>query len=389
MINEKSSKILKLVAIISLIAVFSIAGIIACSGDGITGGGGRGYYSSVGDSGNTPSTPDNNPNLPGDNTNSQGTNATPSLPGGDTNSGGTDSIPSLPDDNPGDYYDVRVPFAVGGNGNVSVSYKDTNKLRQLWFDSINRKAANDGKVFAIRNRGNDGDPNNFQNRRTHGRFSAYDYYYFNENGDIVWKEDNTIIKKFMGATIVRYRDITIDRGHYQLFGNNYNRGAIVNVNWKERGPNTVGAIYANTMTTEQARQKYHWDKTGNDPFKDGVFDFITSRWLVEDFHNGWRYENGLFERQYTTTGFIEILVMYDYDNLKGGTAAAVHSYYPYYGDRNTTKGFTPQNMPYMTNHNIYIGQRPEFTMNKLNHTTLFTDFDYRYWEYMFMPGHKN
>ena len=388
MINEKSSKILKLVAIISLIAAFSIVGIIACSGDGITGGGGRGYYSSVGDSGNTPSTPDNTPNLPGDNTNSQGTNATPSLPGGDTNSGGTDSIPSLPDDNPGDYYDVRVPFAVGGNGNVSVSYKDTNKLRQLWFDSINRKAANDGKVFAIRNRGNDGDPNNFQNRRTHGRFSAYDYYYFNENGDIVWKEDNTIIKKFMGATIVRYRDLNITRGKKMGFNGN-NTGAIVSMSWNEKKEHTVGAIYANALTTGDAKSKYGWDATGNDPFKDGVYDFIASRWLIEVFHDGWTIKNALFERQYTSPGFIEVLVMYDYSNDGFAGASAVHSYYPYHGERDTTTGITPQNMPDMTNHNLYLGQKPDDIMKKLNRTTLFTDGYWRHWCYMFMPGHKN
>ena len=389
-----NTKILNRVVIISLITVFSIAGIIACSGDGITGSGGGGYYSSGSNPSapdNTPNYPDDTPNFPSDNTNSGGTNATPSLPGGDTNSGGTDTPPSLPNYSPDDYYKIHVPFAVGGDGYTNVSYKDTNKLRQLWFDSINRKAANDGRVFAIKNKANSRGANNFQERQTHGQFSAYDYYYFNENGDIVWKEDNTIIKKFMGATIVRYRDVTIERGNN--WGFQPNGGAIQKngIQWSEQR-NTIGAIYANTMTTEQARQKYHWDRTGHDPFKDGVFDFIAARHQVETFHNIWSCANNLFERQYINPGFVEVLVMYH-----RGDSADVHSYYAYYGIYNHYKEysghpgvyFTPQNMPYMTNHNIYIGQRPEFTMKQLNHTALFTDTYWRGWHYYFMPGHKN
>ena len=50
---------------------------------------------------------------------------------------------TLPNDNPSGYYEIRVPFGVGGNGYINISYKDTNRLKKLWFDQINRKAKND------------------------------------------------------------------------------------------------------------------------------------------------------------------------------------------------------------------------------------------------------
>ena len=374
------SKVLIRVAVILLIVAFSIVGIIACSGDGITGGGGRGYYSSVSDGGNTPSTPDYTPNLPSDNTNSQGTDTIPTFPDG--NPIAPDDKPSFPNDNPGDYYDLRVPFVVE-KGYTNVSYKDTNKIKQLWLDQINRTALNDGKIFAIRNRANNRGPNDFQS-------GDQDYYYFDDNGDIVYKPDRTVVKKFMGAAIVRYRDTEIERGHYQLFGGNDNTSAIVSTKWSERKHDgkplhTVGGIYVNALTTEQVRANYFGG------VKQGVFDFITYWHAVELNHYGWGYENEIFERQYITTGFVEILVMYDHwegGHPYIGTGAAVHSYFPYYGRRNTTNGFNAQTMYYMTNHNRYIGERPEYVMNQLNCTALFTAIGYRKWHFLFLPGHK-
>ena len=376
MINTKALKVSNRIAVILLIAVFSIAGLVSCmGGEDILGSGGR-SYSDV-DGGDT----DDDPNSPG-------------------------YKPNLPNDNPGDYYNLRVPFGVEGDGYTNVSYKDFNKLNQLWFDQINRKAVNDGRVFAIRNKANDRGIGSFQSRHTDGQYSAQDYYYFNENGDIVWKEDNTIIKKFMGATIVRYRDVSIERGRKYGFYNNLQ--AIVKITWKQKDIYTVGAVYANTMTTEEARNKYllgvqesRWQgpnqaTSGDNKFKEGVFDFITYRHNVETFHDGWNCANNLFERQYIEPGFLEILVMYDYyDKMEAG-CAAVHSYYPYYGIYNYYKEysghpgvyFTPENMAYMTNEKIYLGQKPEYTMKQLTHTAAFTD-DHRGWRFMFMPGEKD
>ena len=320
--------------------------------------------------------------------------------GGEDNSGGETPTPddnyTLPNDNPSDYYRIRVPFGVNsGEGYIDVSYKDTNKLRQLWFDQINRKAANDGKVFAIRNKANNRDANNFQNNHKHGNYSAQDYYYFNENGDIVYKEDNTIIKKFVGAIITEYRDVTIKNGHRANFGFNDNRQAIDGhggITWKQKGIYTLGAIYANALTTEEARSKY----AGDNPFKYGVFDFITYRNNIETFHNGISYKNNIFERQYINPGFIEVLVMYDYNNMGYSGAAAVHSYYAYYGIYNYHEEyknhpgvyFTPENMIYMTNQDVYLRQRPEYTTKQLNHTAVFTD-SHRSRQFLFMPGHAN
>ena len=379
MINTKHLKLLKRLAIVLLIAVFSIAGIVACGGAETIAGSRSG--SSV-----VEPTPEPTPE--------------------------PEPEPALPNDNPSDYYRVRVPFGVGGDGYTNVSYKDTNKLKQLWLDQINRKAVGDGKVFAIRNKANNRDLNNFQKRHTHGNYSAQDYYYFNENGDIVWKEDNTVIKKLVGAIITEYRDINIQRGRKYGFYNNLK--AIVNISWSQKGIYTVGGVYANTMTTEEANYKYltgsisinnaqeaRWAgpnqvQSGADPFKEGVYDFITYRHNVETYHDGWNCANNLFERQYTEPGFIEVLVMYDYWNEGYNGAAAVHSYYAYYGIYNYWQEyanhpgiyFTPENMPYMTNQNVYLAQRPDYTSKQLNHTALFTD-TYRNFEYLFMPGDKD
>lgn len=178
------------------------------------------------------------------------------------------------------------------------------------------------------------------------------------------------------------------RGHVAKLGNNDNRRAIISITWKKKGIYTVGAIYANAFTTEEAKNKYHWDSTGNNPFKDGVYDFITYRHQVETYHAGWVHKNDWFERQYINPGFIEVLVMYDYSNDDFSGAASVHSYYAYYGERHNHNGFTPENMPYMTNQNIYLGQKPEYTDEQLNHTAVFTD-SFRDWCYLFMPGSKN
>ena len=373
MINRKALNISKRIAIILLIAIFSIVGIVACGGADITGS-----YSSE--------NIDDNTSGGGNTTNPGGDTTNPG--GGDTDNGDDTTI--LPNDNPSDYYRIRVPFAVGGDGYTNVSYKDTNKLKQLWFDQINRKAVNDGKVFAIRNRANNRGINNFQSRHTHGQYSAQDYYYFNENGDIVYKEDNTIIKKLVGAIITEYRDVDKKMGAKNIWIDNSQ--AIINISWTLKGIYTVGAIYANTMTTEEARTKY----AGDNPFKDGVFDFITYRHKVETFNTGAVFANNLFERQYINPGFIEVLVVYDYDDMGYSGAASVHSYYAYYGIYNYHEEyknhpgiyFTPENMIYMTNQNVYLAQRPIYTTKQLTHTAEFTD-DNLGWQFLFMPGQKD
>ena len=359
------NKILKRTTIILLMAVFSISGMISCvGGDDITGVG----YSS-----------ETNPNGSGETL--KNSNMPIFSPNYNPN-----PVEDFVDDNPNNYYRIRVPFGVGGDGYTNVSYKDTNTLRQLWFDQINRKAVNDGRVFAIRNKANNRDENNFQKKHTHGEHSAEDYYYFNSNGDIVYKEDGNIIKKFMGAIITEYRDVSYKRGRKNHLGTCNNRWAIVEIKAKQKGIYTVGAIYANTFTIEQARDMY----MAKNVFKDGVYNFISFYHLVETYHGGTYCVNELFERQYITPGFLEVFVMADYYWKLEPGCAAVHSYYPYHGTYNFTENFNAQTWPFMTNHNLYLGQRPEDTTPWLNNTAEFTDYSVlRTWEFMFMPGHRN
>ena len=310
--------------------------------------------------------------------------------------------PNLPD-NPTDLYKIYVPFAGVGDGYYTVDYRDYNRLKQLWLDQVNRRGVNDGKVFAIRNKNNNGNFDNFQNKQTKGNTTSYDYYYFNDNGDIVYKEDNRVIKKFIGAIVTEFRDIEERRfGHWE---GRHKAHAIIEYKWKQKGVFTVGAIYANTLTTDYARHLYFGrQKTGGikdfeigeTPFGDGVYDFVAYRYRVETFNNGVIYAANLFERQYISPGFIEVLVMYPYDNMGYAGAAGVHSYYAYHGiyDYHTEYKnhpgiyFTPENMPYMTNYNLYLAERPEYTTPLLTHSAAFSD-NPRDWYYLFMPGHKN
>ena len=305
-------------------------------------------------------------------------------------------IPNLPD-NPSTLYKIRVPFAGRGDGIYTVDYRDTVRLKQLWFDQINRKGMSDGKVFAIRNKQNSGNMDNFQNNHSSGNYHALDYYYFNEHGDIVSKEDNRIIKKFLGAIITEYRDF--DKKEW---GDLMNKGAVSKYTYKRRNVFTVGGIYAVTMSTEEARELYRerdrddrWFDNADNPFKDGVFNFHSPRYKIQSYYDGFNYRNSMFERQYVAPGFIEVLVMNPEDNNMGyADAAGVDSYYAYYGKYGYvypyegTPGFQPWNMPYMTNQNIYLRERPEYTIPLLTHTTKFSDKDLS-WNYLFMPGHPN
>ena len=323
--------------------------------------------------------------------------------------------PNLPE-NATDLYRIYVPFAGSGDGYYTVDYRDYNRLKQLWFDQINRKGSSDGKVFAIRNKVNNRPYFEFQKKLTLtsakiGEYSAQDYYYFNGNGDIVYKEDGKIIKKFMGAIITEYRDVEKEfpEKRWSLgAGKTVQSTAIKKYTWKQRGVYTVGAIYANTMTTEEARWKYlgrtltdqdtlgQLGGKGDNLFKDGVFDFIAYRYVQETYGGAFSWAGNLWERQYITPGFIEVLVMYPYENMGYKDAAAVHSYYAYHGIYNHYTEyknhpgiyFTTENMPYMTDANIYLAERPEYTTPLLNHSATFTDVN-RGWNYLFMAGDKN
>ena len=276
-----------------------------------------------------------------------------------------------------DYYQIMLPYAGVGY------YKDTNRLNQLWFDQIQRKGRDDGKVFAIRNRDNDRDMNNFQTEKN-GR---YDYYYFKDNGDIVYKGgDKTdgskeiLMKRFVGAVIVDYRKVT-DRTDWH--NNNYAADKI-----EHTGEYTIGAIYKMAVDVNKARSLF----AGSDAC-DGAYEFIAARKMVWFFNNDFVEDKSLFVRQFFNTNFMEVLVLNRYRDWEPERCLGVDAYYAYYGDYRSKEGdlningFTAENYPYMTDEKLYLGKRPEDIIPLLTHTTTFADAS-RKWNFMAMPGHK-
>ena len=296
-------------------------------------------------------------------------------------------LPNMPE-SPTDYYKLRVPWAGGGNDYVTVSYKDINTLKKLWLDQIMRKGAGDGRVFAIRNRENNRDINNFQNK--HG--GRYDYYYFKDNGDIVYKggdkndpDKEYLVKRFVGATIVDYRKVE-------------QRSSLSSIREDDKinytGEYTVGAIYKMCIDVNQARKLFatssDWSTTGA---CDGTYDFIAARKEIWFFKNIFTEDKTCFVRQFYNTNFLEVLVLNPHGNEGNENCLGLDGYYAYYGDyRNgegawPIKGFTEQNMPYMTDEFLYIGKRPEWIVPVLNHTVTYMDWS-RNWNFLAMPGHR-
>ncbi|WP_432632283.1 hypothetical protein [Brachyspira sp.] len=300
----------------------------------------------------------------------------------------TDNVifPDVPED-ASDYYSIIVPYA--GKTYYTVSYKDTNRLKQLWLDQIQRKGQSDGKVFAIRNRDNNRDINNFQNLKEDSKgASRYDYYYFKDNGDIVYKggdknvwTNEHVMKKLVGAVIVDYRKC-VERTDWH--NNNYAADKIENT-----GEWTVGAIYKMATPVNEARELF---KNGGEI--EGAYDFIATRKWIWYFNNDFYQDKVYYVRQFYNTNFMEVLVLNrnrDWDDMSG--CLGVDAYYAYYGSYRSQEGdlnpsgFTHENYPYMTDENLYLAHRPEDIVPLLTHTTTFADA-MRGWRFMAMPGHK-
>ena len=298
--------------------------------------------------------------------------------------------PDYPDD-ASDYYSITVPYA--GKTYYTVSYKDTNRLKQLWLDQIFRKGQSDGKVFAIRNRDNGKDNwrdiNNFQNLQKDNRgASRYDYYYFKDNGDIVYKggdknvwDKEHLVKRFVGAVIVDYRKVK-ERSKPE-------EGIFIVDKVENTVEWTVGAIYKMAIDVNEARELFKGSGV-----QDGVYNFIGIRKLTAVN----RTSVAMFTRQFHNTNFMEVLVLNPYSvewELNKGTSKClgVDAYYAYYGDYYSeegelnVKGFTHENYPYMTDENLYLGKRPEDIVPLLSYTTRFTETIYN-WRFLAIPGHK-
>ena len=186
MINKQSIKVSKRIAIMLLIAIFSIAGIVACGGaEDISG-------SKGGDIVEAPA--------PGK------TGFKSDLP-----SWGANYIPkqtpkaTFPEDT---YMTVYSPWR--GENYPKVSWQDSETLTMIWKEMISKKWNKNQRWFVKgASYGNwDYNPDSWKDPGLFYYPPEYNYYYFDQNFDIVYYKDlkKTSIKlmKLVGATIVRW-----------------------------------------------------------------------------------------------------------------------------------------------------------------------------------------
>ena len=287
-----------------------------------------------------------------------------------------ETVAQLPD-KPGTKYRISVlwPESVEARGIfVDVDYRDTARLNRLWLEQINREGAKDGKVFAIRNGRNPYGIEDFQKslpaKDENGNLQ--DYYYFDSKGDIYYKPDNRLIKKFVGAIIVPRIYVT---------KKNYGFADSVTHEYGVSKEYTVGALYKMAISGDEANSIYGRGGSA----RNAVHTFIEADITLSKFWNGAYYENIFFQRQFPA-GALEVLVMNPDGNegIKG--AAGIDSYYVWWegNDRNEDK------YNKMLNEKLYLAERPEFTFPQFTRYVVFSDSgNTPWWCFMFMPGHKN
>ena len=349
------SKLLWRMAVIILVVAFSAATIVSCGGDTPTQS--TSLSASIG--GGTGS---------GDGTTGGGTGSGGGTTGDGTGSG-SGSI-TLPEE-AGSKYTVDVPFA--SSQKVEVDYRDSAKLNQLWLDQINRKAANDGKVFAIRNGRNYHAPSEFQKSKpaTGEKSNLQDYYYFDSKGDIYYKPDNRLIKQFAGAVIVDYVNCTAKRYGWQ---------DSVTHEYAHTGQWTVGAIYKMAIGGDEVERIY--GKGGS--AKNAVHTFIEANLTLSHFWNGIYSEHIYFQR-YFEKGYLEVLVMNPQANEGLNGSAGVDSYYWWWVERDQDN-----RLQKMQDASLYIGKKPQELVKTFTRYVKFTDsWNTPWWNYMFIPGHAN
>lgn len=287
-----------------------------------------------------------------------------------------ETVAQLPD-KPGTKYRISVLWTESSEARgifVDVDYRDTARLNRLWLEQINREGAKDGKVFAIRNGRNPYGIEDFQKSlpAKDENEDLQDYYYFDSKGNIYYKPDNRLIKKFVGAIIVPRIYVT---------KKNYGFADSVTHEYGVSKEYTVGAIYKMAISGQEAESIY--GKGGS--AKNAVHTFIEADITLSKFWNGAYYENIFFQRQFPA-GALEVLVMNPDGNegIKG--AAGIDSYYVWWegNDRNEDK------YNKMLNEKLYLAERPEFTFPQFTRYVVFSDSgNVPWWCYMFMPGHKN
>ena len=284
-----------------------------------------------------------------------------------------ETVAQLPD-KPGAKYRISVLWTEGGAWEFDVDYRDTAKLNKLWLGQINREGAKDGRVFAIRNGRNPYGIEDFQKslpaKDENGNLQ--DYYYFDSKGDIYYKPDNRLIKKFVGAIIVPRIYVT---------KKNYGFNDSVTHEYGVSKEYTVGALYKMAISGDEANSIYGRGGSA----RNAVHTFIEADITLSKFWNGAYYENIFFQRQFPE-GALEVLVMNPGGNegIKG--AAGIDSYYVWWEgpDRDGDK------YNKMMDERLYLGERPEFTFPQFTRYVVFSDSgNTPWWCFMFMPGHKN
>ena len=284
-----------------------------------------------------------------------------------------ETVAQLPD-KPGAKYRISVLWTEGGAWEFDVDYRDTAKLNKLWLGQINREGAKDGRVFAIRNGRNPYGIEDFQKslpaKDENGNLQ--DYYYFDSKGDIYYKPDNRLIKKFVGAIIVPRIYVT---------KKNYGFNDSVTHEYGVSKEYTVGALYKMAISGDEANSIYGRGGSA----RNAVHTFIEADITLSKFWNGAYYENIFFQRQFPA-GALEVLVMNPGGNEGVKGAAGIDSYYVWWEgpDRDGDK------YNKMLNEKLYLGERPEFTFPQFTRYVVFSDSgNTPWWCYMFMPGHKN
>lgn len=287
-----------------------------------------------------------------------------------------ETVAQLPD-KPGAKYRISVLWTESSEARgifVDVDYRDTARLNRLWLEQINREGAKDGKVFAIRNGRNPYGIEDFQKslpaKDENGNLQ--DYYYFDSKGNIYYKPDNRLIKKFVGAIIVPRIYVT---------KKNYGFADSVTHEYGVSKEYTVGALYKMAISGDEANSIYGRGGSA----RNAVHTFIEADITLSKFWNGAYYENIFFQRQFPA-GALEVLVMNPDGNegIKG--AAGIDSYYVWWegNDRNEDK------YNKMLNEKLYLAERPEFTFPQFTRYVVFSDSgNTPWWCFMFMPGHKN
>ena len=287
-----------------------------------------------------------------------------------------ETVAQLPD-KPGAKYRISVLWTESSEARgifVDVDYRDTARLNRLWLEQINREGAKDGKVFAIRNGRNPYGIEDFQKSlpAKDENEDLQDYYYFDSKGNIYYKPDNRLIKKFVGAIIVPRIYVT---------KKNYGFADSVTHEYGVSKEYTVGALYKMAISGDEANSIYGRGGSA----RNAVHTFIEADITLSKFWNGAYYENIFFQRQFPA-GALEVLVMNPDGNegIKG--AAGIDSYYVWWegNDRNEDK------YNKMLNEKLYLAERPEFTFPQFTRYVVFSDSgNTPWWCYMFMPGHKN